>query len=180
MPSPRKRPEQRSGKSGRTRDIGQIARRTDVAVIVPQCPATLAGREPLASTVEAWERLWSSDVAAVLELDSDMESVVRWLSLLDERERTFRAFRQKRMVEGSTGQPVLSPLWQVVQSCDRELRALEDRIGLSPRARLNLGITYAEAGKSLDELNRLLERDDSEAPTEDPRLRTIESVPIRG
>ena len=172
MPAPKAAASKHPRAKPRTKALGQIARRGDgVAVIGPSCPSLLAGKAPLDSTVDAWNRLWSSDVAQVLELDSDIESVVRWVSLLDERERTFRAFRQKRMVEGSQGQPVLSPLWQVVQSCDRELRALEDRIGLSPRARLQLGITYAEAGKSLDELNRLLERDDQDdAEIEDPRL----------
>lgn len=176
MPAPKVAAAKHPRAKPRAKAIGQIARRTGVAVIVPPCPSVLAGKEPLPETVDAWERLWSSDVAAVLELDSDMETVVRWASLLDERERTFRAFRLRRMVEGSTGQPVLSPLWQVVQSCDRELRALEDRIGLSPRARLNLGITYAEAGKSLDELNRLLERDDHEDAIEDPRLQAIDAT----
>ena len=145
--------------------------------VLPVCPEKLAGRQPLDSTVEAWDRLWSSDVATVLDLRSDMESVLRWAALLDERERTFRAFRRNRLVAGSMGQLVLNPLWAVVRACDTELRALEDRIGLSPKARLQLGITYGEAAKSLDEMNRMLEEDDDalDDTGDDPRLSVIDA-----
>lgn len=174
--SARKRPDQRRGKAGTTKDFGVIAhRRTGDP---PVCPAKLAGVVPLKATVEAWDRLWRSDVVTVVDLLSDLEAVIRWASLLDERERALRAFRRSRLVEGSQGQPVLNPLWAVVQSCDRELRALEDRIGLSPKARLQLGITYGEAAKSLDELNRLLdmEGDDVDDDFADPRLGVIDAT----
>ena len=160
----------------RTRAIGTVPRRQDIEFITPALPEKLAGKEPLASTEEAWQRLWSSDVAQVLELDSDLEAVVRWASLLDERERAFRSFRQQRLVEGSQGQAVISPLWSVVQACDKELRALEDRIGLSPKARLQLGITYAEAATSLDALNRSLEVDEADdSDIADPRTNVIDA-----
>lgn len=142
----------------------------------PACPAKLGGQTPLSSTVEAWDRLWSSDVVTVVDLLSDLETVTRWASLLDERERAMRAFRKERLVAGSQGQAVLNPLWTVIRACDTELRALEDRLGLSPRARLQLGITYAEAGKSLDELNRLMEVDgDDGDDLDDPRLRAVDA-----
>lgn len=170
--STRQRPDKRAGKAGTTRDFGLVQGRKGP---VPVCPAELAGKEPLPETVSAWQRLWSSDVVQVVDLRSDYESVVRWASLLDERERAFRAFRQQRLVEGSQGQPTLNPLWTVVRACDTELRALEDRMGLTPKARLQLGITYAEAGKSLDELNRLLEDDGDVDEVEDPRLQAIDT-----
>lgn len=171
MPGPKVKSALSPRAKPRKHEFGVVARRT--LPEVPKCPAKLAGKEPLSSTVGAWDRLWQSDVVSVVDLKSDMESVVRWASLLDERERVFRVFRGQRIVEGSSGQPALNPLWAVVRACDAELRALEDRIGLSPKARLMLGITYAEAGKSLDELNRLMEVDDDE-PIADPRLQAVE------
>jgi hypothetical protein len=45
-------------------------------------------------------------------------------------------------------------------SLDVEIRQLEDRFGLTPRARLQLGITYGEAKKSLEELNAELQADE--------------------
>ena len=170
--SVRKRPEQRTGKAGTTRDFGVVQGRKGP---VPACPKEFSGKEPLPETVDAWDRLWQSDVVQVVDLRSDLESVVRWASLLDERERAFRAFRQQRLVEGSQGQPTLNPLWNVVRSCDTELRALEDRIGLTPKARLQLGITYAEAGKSLADLNRLMEDDGDSGEVDDPRLHVIDA-----
>lgn len=170
--SVRKRPDQRKGKAGTTRDLGVVACRT--LSEIPGLPEKLNGVKPLSETVEAWRRLWASPVASVVDLASDREAIVRWASLLDERERAFRAFRRKRIVQGSNEQPVLNPLWTVVKACDTELRALEDRIGLSPKARLQLGITYAEAATSLDELNRLM--DEEETPdVVDPRLGVIEA-----
>jgi len=170
--SVRKRPDQRKGKAGTTRDFGVVARRT--LSEIPALPEKLNGVRPLAETTEAWNRLWASPVASVVDLASDREAVVRWASLLDERERAFRAFRRKRIVEGSNEQPVLNPLWGVVKACDSELRALEDRIGLSPKARLQLGITYAEAASSLDELNEWMDEEDAGGIV-DPRLGVIEA-----
>lgn len=164
MLSPRAKP--------RTQEFGVVSRRS--LPDPPACPDRLGGVAPLAATVQAWDRLWRSDVVSVVDLRSDREAVVRWATLLDERERAFRAYRRQRLVEGSQGQAVLNPLWAVVRSCDGELRALEDRIGLSPKARLQLGITYAEAGKSLDELNRLMDEEEADDVV-DPRLLAIEA-----
>ncbi len=171
--SVRKRPDQRKGKAGTTRDLGVVVRRP--VSEVPALPEKLNGVRPLAETADAWGRLWTSPVASVVDLASDRESIVRWASLLDERERAFRAFRRKRIVQGSNEQPVLNPLWAVVKSCDAELRALEDRIGLSPKARLQLGITFAEAASSLDELNGWMDEEDAD-DVDDPRLSVIDAT----
>lgn len=173
MPAPKAKHALSPRAKPRTQEFGVVARTS--LHDPPACPARLAGLAPLGSTVEAWDRLWRSDVVSVVDLGSDMEAVVRWASLLDERERALRAFRRKRLVEGSQGQAVLNPLWNVVRGCDGELRALEDRIGLSPKARLQLGITYAEAGKSLDELNRLMDEEGDADDVDDPRLRAIDA-----
>src|SRR5262245_53496502 len=130
MANPRKPASQRTGKAGTTKDIGLVPR-TPPREPAPALPAKLGGVAPLAATRDAWDRLWSSPVANVLDRSSDLTAVVRWAELLDERERAFRVFRSKRLVVGSQGQPVLSPLWAEISSIDRELRALEDRIGLT-------------------------------------------------
>ena len=139
----------------------------------------MGGVKPLVQTRRAWDRVWSSELAGVLDEATDLSGVIRYFELVDERERALRAYRKKRMIKGSQGQAVLSPMWQVVRSCDVELRSLEDRIGLSPKARLQLGITYAEAASSLEELNRLMEDpgdDDGEDSEEaDPRVQAIET-----
>ena len=56
------------------------------------------------------------------------------------------------LVLGSQGQPVANPLARVVLGYDAEIRQLEDRLGLSPRARANLGISVGEAVKKLEDM----------------------------
>jgi hypothetical protein len=43
---------------------------------------------------------------------------------------------------------------------DAEIRNLEDRIGLNPKARVTLGIQLVSAKKSLSDLNTELDLDD--------------------
>jgi hypothetical protein len=84
------------------------------------------------------------------------------------------------VVEGSQGQPVASPLFKVAMALDSEVRALEDRYGLTPAARLKLGIRLGEAARSLEDLARDLDDDWDEderrrllglaAQESDPRL----------
>lgn len=119
----------------------------DVARTTPEPPAGL-----LAASVAAWRRLWASPVASAF-LDSDLPALERLWQLYDERRRAFRVARTSRLVEGSQGQPRLNPLIAHVAALDGQILALEDRFGLTPRARLQLGITFGEAHRSLADLN---------------------------
>lgn len=99
-----------------------------------------------------------------------MPAVRRLFTLCDERERSYRAFRENRFVPGSKGQPVLSPLARHILSLDAEIRALEAVFGIGPVARLRAGIAFAEAARSLDDLNRSLSEQHAGGDGEDPRL----------
>ncbi len=61
---------------------------------------------------------------------------------------------------------VLNPLGRQLCKFDSEIRQLEDRLGLTPRARLQLGIVYGEARGSLDDINRSLKIDYDDDPRE--------------
>ena len=74
-----------------------------------------------------WETYWASDVA-VMVTDSSIAGLVRLFDLRAERSRLFRA-------EGD-GQTK-------IRQVDVELRQLEDRFGLSPLARVKLGLHAA-------------------------------------
>lgn len=80
------------------------------------------------------------------------------------------------MVQGSTGQPVLNPLYKLIKQLDEELRQLEDRFGLNPKTRHLLGLTVMDVTKSLKEINRAL---DQEMEAEDVDPRTIEAKAVR-
>lgn len=90
---------------------------------------------------------------------ADQLVVEQLTQLLDERERCREAVKGKRLVEGSQGQPRLNPLLKYIGDLDAEIRQLRDRLGLTPKARLALGIAVGQVRKDLDALNRELEPD---------------------
>lgn len=166
MPRDRKRPERRQGHN--TPDIG----------LIPAVDASKDAPQPqkgwLAVTKDRWEAFWRSSLAQIVERDSDLPALARLFSLYDELERAERAFRRKRFVSGSKGQPRLNPLAGHIAQLEPMIRALEDRFGLTPLSRLKLGIEFGNAHRSLDDLNRSFNADDrAEA---DPRLEVIEGV----
>lgn len=129
---------------------------------VPAPPADILG-----TTRKSWNELWNSKLAGSF-VDTDLPTLRRLYSLIDERERAYRAVKDKgRMVEGSQKQLVINPLLKQMSVYDTEIRQLEDRFGLSPASRLRLGITFNNYQQSLKEMNASLDADLSEA--EDPR-----------
>ena len=52
---------------------------------------------------------------------------------------------------------MLNPLYNALLKIDAEIRNLEDRIGLNPKARVSLGIQIGQAKKTLSDLNSELE-----------------------
>jgi len=130
-------------------------------VEIPPAPKGL-----LKLTSVQWERYWRSAVGQAADIDTDLPAITRLFTLYDERERAYRAFRKQRFVSGSQGQMVLNPMGRHMNVLDAEIRQMEDRLGLTPRSRLQLGITLNEAHRSLEELNRSLDFDEEE---EDPR-----------
>jgi P27 family predicted phage terminase small subunit len=142
----------------------------------------LAGRPPalgdgmLEVTRKSWNAFWASKLAQRVVATTDLPALRRLFSLYDERERALRAYRRERLVVGSTGQPVINPMAKVMVALDTEIRALEDRFGLSPAARIRLGIALGEAKKTLEDMNRGLDEDGDEKPEteEDPRIIRVE------
>ena len=116
----------------------------------------LAGRT-LKSTKIWWEEFWTSDLSSAIDIKSDLPVIQRLASLMDERERIYKQAKKERLVTGSQGQVVLNPLYHALLKIDAEIRNLEDRIGLNPKARGQLGISIGQAKKTLDDLNSELE-----------------------
>lgn len=148
--SNRKPAEKRQGRG--TADAGLLPRHADVELPAADSAWTVG-------TVERWSAFWGSPLAGQVE-QSDHGALRRLFWLYDEVERLIEAIGQTgRVVAGSQGQPRANPLYKQVQEFQAEARQLEDRFGLSPKARLALGISFAEAVSSLDALNqRLAER----------------------
>ena len=106
-----------------------------------------------------WDQFWTSDLATAIDVKSDLNTVIRLATLIDERERIYKQAKKDRLVVGSKGQVVLNPLYSALLKIDAEIRQMEDRIGLSPKARVSLGIQIGQMKKSLDDLNSELEEE---------------------
>jgi P27 family predicted phage terminase small subunit len=120
-------------------------------------------RRLLRATRAWWFAYWHSDVAKAVQADTDIPSLARLATLIDERERTYRLIRKRKsgvVAEGSQGQDVLHPLAKYLQTCDAEIRALEDRFGLNPRARVSLGLQLTHARREIEDLYRDVELED--------------------
>lgn len=158
MPGPTPKPDDRRQRRN-SRAVVSVKRNGDRIAQIPDPPDDL-----LPATVEDWERFWASDVALVLEADSDMPGVRRLFQLYDDHERARRAYVDRPFIEGSQGQPVLNPMERVRESLATEIRLMEDRLGMNPKARLQLGIQMTEARKSLNDLMTGLDpyRDDDD------------------
>jgi P27 family predicted phage terminase small subunit len=117
-------------------------------------------------TCGEWLAFWTSALSEAVDQATDLPVVRRLFRMRDEYRRADRAHREQRVVEGSMKQPVPSPGWKMMKDLEGQMVALEDRLGLSPKARAQLGITIGAAKRTLDDLNRALDIDDSV----DPRL----------
>lgn len=125
------------------------------------------------ATRDAWTTFFESPVAGLVDRHSDLPALGRLFVFYDEAGRADRAFRKQPFIEGSQGQPVVNPMGGRSLALEPHIRALEDRFGLSPLARLKLGVKFGEAARSLDELNRSLndhDSDDEGEGEEDPRV----------
>ena len=88
-----------------------------------------------------WKRLWESELGQQWDRVTDMAGVERLFSLYGLRAVAQEAVDEEGpVVAGSQGQPVSHPMLQRMKDFDGEIRQLEDRLGLSPKARTNLGL----------------------------------------
>lgn len=130
MPRERKPTEQRRNRG--TKDIGTVRPREG---LVPQAP-----RDWKESTRKAWRNFWESSVASVIDPKSDMAAIIRLFSMYEEREALVPLMQSAPLVKGSQGQLRLNPLGARIDQLDASITALEDRFGMSPKARLSTGM----------------------------------------
>lgn len=141
MPGPAPKPANERQRRNH-RDIGEIVP-IESARLIPNHPPGL-----LAITKAAWESFWTTPLAQIIT-DADLPALHRLFDLYDELDRIWRAAKKHRIVTGSQGQDVLNPLYKQSDSLRNEIRQLEDRFGLTPMARLKLGVKFGEAKRSL-------------------------------
>ncbi len=116
---------------------------------VPRAPAGL-----LAVSRKRWRAYWESNLAQAADRLVDLPRIERWIRVSDEYEKVDAILKQTRLVKGSMGQPVLTPLASYLSFLAAELRAAETELGMTPLARQRLGIEYGRARLTAKELNR--------------------------
>jgi hypothetical protein len=119
---------------------------------VPDVPAP-SGRW-LKASKEAWVDFWTSTVAGVVTT-ADMPGLLRLFEHRDLQARALSRYRRKPYVNGSTGQPVTNPAFGEAMKLESAAVALEDRLGLSPKARAALGIVFGQAAMTAADLNKM-------------------------
>lgn len=131
------------------------ARQSGEGAAVPALP--LPPGRALAATRRTWEAFWLSDVARAVDPHTDAHRLTRWITCVDEWHRALRLYRAGRLVEGSRGQPAVSPAWRLVSDLEEQLRHAEQALGLTPAARPRLGVVFGEAALTAADVNRLAE-----------------------
>ncbi len=107
----------------------------------------------LERTKGRWAAFWRSPVAVLVDRTSDLPALGRLFELYDDADRFRLHIREAAMVEGSKGQMVRNPFVKDLKDTQSAILALEDRFGLSPRARLGLNLSLVGAAKTLADLN---------------------------
>lgn len=139
------------------------SRRAPVSLVpTPDAPTIPALPQPagglLVSSKSAWATFWESLSAKATEA-VDIIVAERWLLAYDEHTRALNAFRRKRLVEGSTGQPVLNPLATWVASREAAMHKAEQQLGIGTKNRADLAIGVGTARMTAAQLNAMTEED---------------------
>lgn len=147
---PKKPPDRRHNR--KTKDIGVVRALPAPAGPVVPVPSPLWRDE----VVEGWNDFWCSPLAGPQVCKpTDGPALRRLFDLRHRLLEALDAFDAEPVVAGSTGQPTMSPWAAEVHRLEAAIGRLEDKFGLTPMARLKLGVTYEE-GVSLASRNAQL------------------------
>jgi P27 family predicted phage terminase small subunit len=92
----------------------------------------------LPSSRARWRAFWDSPSAALVNLESDLARLTRWVQAADEYERAAKIVRDARLVKGSMGQPTLNPLVGYLVHLEGIITRAETEFGMTPAARIRL------------------------------------------
>lgn len=146
MAPPKKAPERRQRVN--TPDLGVVRALPSVTPAIPS--HDVSWHEDV---VEAWNDFWCSPLAgpAVMK-PTDAPALRRLFAYRSRLLVALEALDAEPIVVGSTGQPTMSPWAAEVHRLEGTVSKLEDKFGLTPLARLKLGVTFEE-GVSLAHRN---------------------------
>ena len=130
-------------------------------------PATTVPRPPAKIDAKAkriWNAFWTSPIASAVDPRSDLHRVERWIYWIDQFEKTKAKIETEGLVTmGSTGQQTLGPLSKWLITCEAAIQRAEQDMGLTPRARAQLGVTLSALHRTAKEISEALD----DVPDED-------------
>lgn len=150
MPNPPKDPTRRQRPKAGKAKVVDLSLLPSRQLKAPPAPERLTE----ASKV-AWGEFWKSDLAGFVDVPTALPALERLFELRERQEWYIRTAEENQamVVLGSKGQIVLSPLLVAAERLEGQIVALEDRFGLTPRARAQLGARIVDVRRGLDELN---------------------------
>ena len=105
-----------------------------------------------AELVTWWNAYFQSDIARAVYRSSDLPALERLVSLYELRAVAFELGVAEPIVRGGNNQKTENPMLKALTRYDADITQLEDRFGLTPRARVNLGIQVGTATKALEDM----------------------------
>lgn len=105
-----------------------------------------------------WEAFWRSDAAKLVDLESDMPRLVRWVEQSDAYDRVIEELGTEWTVRGSMGGEVMNPLVRVMGQLETQLARTETEFGMTPLGRKRLNLKPEGAEESGDEMDDLAAR----------------------
>ena len=106
---------------------------------------------------DVWRSVWAAggDAYSVL---TDANVIERYATLHDRRDELLTMLSDEGMVSvGSQGQQVLHPAARYIADVEKAMLGLEAVLGLTPEARLRLGISAIEKESKLDQFLKAAE-----------------------
>lgn len=104
--------------------------------VTPNCPEAVS-----AEARRMWKRLWQSDLSATIT-DSDLPALYRWLWWYDEWMETTATIRRLRpLILSAPGERLARAKTRHLNDCEASLQKLEEALGMTPLARMRLGVT---------------------------------------
>jgi|GEM_PF-5273193 len=136
-------------RGGRAKPLVQV----EPASVVPAPPEGV-GEHALA----VWAAFWASRVSGAIDLLADGEALRHWILSVDEREKLRAATSRAPLVKGSHEQLTLNPLFRRLRDLNREIARAEEHFGMTPLARLRLGVTFLQEQAAKEYLEGKRER----------------------
>lgn len=113
------------------------------------------GEPPFPHQREDWDLYWGSPAGGIARPE-DKPAVERLFKLRAHFEASIQIASNEPKVEGSTGQMRPNPFYATAMQLESAILRLENELGLTPKARATLGLTTAQAGLTVQQINERL------------------------